>query len=159
MNALGVAVDGAHVYWANGRAIGRANLDGTGFECPMISGVSGYGVVVDALGPPPSNNLGPFPSNEFRFGKAKRKKERGSAKLTVKVPGPGQLKLAKTKYVQSKHKHPSQSVKLRLSVRPRGKAEKRLNKRGKVKVKAKVTFAPPCVASSTKSKKITLVKR
>jgi hypothetical protein len=44
-------------------------------------------------------------------------------------------------------------------VKPRGKAKKRLNKRGKAKVKAKVTYFPDCGTSDTKSKKIKLVKR
>ena len=37
-NPLGVAVDGAHVYWANGtNTIGRANLDGTGANQSFIA--------------------------------------------------------------------------------------------------------------------------
>lgn len=41
-NGCGVAVDGAHVYWANsaGDTVGRANLDGTGLEPSFITGAS-----------------------------------------------------------------------------------------------------------------------
>ena len=75
LNAGGVAVDGAHVYWANldtgGSAvsslygttagIGRANLEGTGVDQCFIRSADAYGVAVDALGPPPSSDLGPPP--------------------------------------------------------------------------------------------------
>src|SRR5690242_16104423 len=46
----GVAVDGAHIYWANegyfgsGTTIGRANLDGTDVDQEFISGVSEWAV-------------------------------------------------------------------------------------------------------------------
>jgi virginiamycin B lyase len=43
----GVAVYGAHIYWANGSTIARANLDGTGVRT-LITGVNGAeGVAVD----------------------------------------------------------------------------------------------------------------
>jgi hypothetical protein len=51
MGTCGVAVDGAHVYWANESpgSIGRANLDGTGAEENFITaaGTSPCGVAVD----------------------------------------------------------------------------------------------------------------
>jgi virginiamycin B lyase len=44
----GVAVDDAHVYWANYATIGRANLDGTGVDQSFITGVNfACGVAVD----------------------------------------------------------------------------------------------------------------
>ena len=50
--ARGVAVDAAHVYWANvfdHKTIGRANLDGTGVDQSFITGASSpAGVAVDA---------------------------------------------------------------------------------------------------------------
>ncbi len=50
VSPCGVAVDGAHIYWASrgGMAIGRANLDGSAPERTFISGVSTpCGVAVD----------------------------------------------------------------------------------------------------------------
>jgi virginiamycin B lyase len=51
-NPCGVAVDAAHLYWANnvaGGTIGRANLDGTGVNQSFIGGAnSPCGVAVDA---------------------------------------------------------------------------------------------------------------
>jgi virginiamycin B lyase len=44
----GVAVDGAHIYWANRATIGRANLDGTGANQDFITGAPNpSGVAVD----------------------------------------------------------------------------------------------------------------
>src|SRR5918911_416018 len=44
----GVAVDGAHIYWANRATIGRANLDGTGASQNFIPGaLNPSGVAVD----------------------------------------------------------------------------------------------------------------
>ena len=151
VDPVGLAVDGAHVYWTSSAAIGRANLDGTDVAAKLI-GVSAtpYGVAVDALGPPPSS--------EFSFGKAKVNKKRGSAKLTVKVAGPGELKLAKTASVKGQHERAEQSGKETLTIKPRGKAKQKLKKGGKAKVKAKVTFTPDGGTSDTKSKKIKLVK-
>ncbi len=169
-----MAVDGVHVYWANlgngysGTAslyshspgIGRASLDGTGVDQCFIRNANTYGVAVDALGPPPSSDPGPPPSDEIRLSKAKLNKKRGLAKLTVKLPvGPGELYLDKTKKVQGQHKGPVAAGKLTLPVKPRGGAKMRLSKTGKAKVKAKVTYIPDCGPSDTKSTKIKLVKR
>ncbi len=46
---VGVALDAAHVYWANNGTIARANLDGTGVNQRFITGASSpEGVAVDA---------------------------------------------------------------------------------------------------------------
>ena len=153
--ARAIAVNDTHVYWTGGPLIGRSNLDGSSVIQCFITGTDARGgVAVDALGPPP----GPPPSNELRLGKAKLNKKRGSAKLTVKVPGPGKLKLAQTGSVKGQHERADQ-CEPKLSVKPRGKAQKRLNKRGKAKVKAKVTYTPDGGTSDTESTKIKLVKR
>ena len=153
--ARAIAVNDTHVYWTGGPLIGRSNLDGSSVIQCFITGTDARGgVAVDAVGPPP----GPPPSNEFRLGKAKLNKKRGSAKLTVKVPGPGKLKLAQTGSVKGQHERADQ-CEPKLSVKPRGKAQKRLNKRGKAKVKAKVTYTPDGGTSDTESTKIKLVKR
>ena len=51
VNPYGVAVDGAHVYWANytgtTNTIGRANLDGTGVDQSFITGATACGLAVD----------------------------------------------------------------------------------------------------------------
>jgi hypothetical protein len=121
---VGVAVDAAHVYWANQGmlldsvttgTIGRANLDGTGADNRFITGAddstrsrsaSPSGVAVDAL-------------RSFSFGKVKRNKNRGTAKLTVVVPGPGELELARTKKV----KRAKQGADAAGRVKPAGQVE------------------------------------
>jgi hypothetical protein len=51
LNASGLAVDRAHVYWSDPRlGIGRANLDGTG-QRDLIQNIGPYSIAVDALGP------------------------------------------------------------------------------------------------------------
>jgi hypothetical protein len=102
---------------------------------------------------------GAQPSNDFSFGKVKKNKRKGTAKLTVKVPGAGELDLAKTKKVKPDEETAEAAGKEKLSIRPKGKAKKKLNNRGKAKVKAKVTFAPTGGSPNTESKKIKLVKR
>jgi hypothetical protein len=125
--------------------------------------------------PPPAGAPVPIvgtPPNEFRFGKVKKNKKKGTAKLTVKVPGPGELELATTKNIK-----PDQGLseggsfigaagKKPVSIKPRGKAKKKLNTKGKATVKAKVTYTPVGVLDggvdgdpNTESKKIKLIKR
>jgi hypothetical protein len=113
------------------------------------------------------------PPNEFGFGKVKKNKKKGTAKLTVKARGPGELELAKTKnikpdqglaeggsFIQAAGKKP-------VSIKPRGNAKKKLNTKGKATVKAKVTYTPVMLDNvgselgdpNTESKKIKLIKR
>ena len=95
-------------------------------------------------------------SNEFSFGRVKKNKKKGTAKLTVKVPGPGKLKLAKTKKVNGKKKQADTAGKVRLPIKPRGKATKKLKGKGKAKIKAQVTYTPDGGEARTKTKKLKL---
>ena len=91
--------------------------------------------------PPPCPSGGPAPaSNDFSFGKAKKNKKRGTAKLTVIVPGPGGLELAKTKKVKGDDERAEAEGSVKLTVKSKGKAKRRLNRRGKAKVTAAVTY-------------------
>jgi lysophospholipase L1-like esterase len=101
----------------------------------------------------------PPPSNEFSFGKVKKNKRKGTAKLTVGVPGPGELELAKTKSVNADEESAESAGKDKLSIKPKGKARKKLNDKGKAKVKANVTYTPDGGTPNTEDKKIKLVKR
>ncbi|MGH3452443.1 MAG: hypothetical protein ACRDQW_17435 [Haloechinothrix sp.] len=96
------------------------------------------------------------PTNEFSFGKAKRNKRRGTAKLTVNVPGPGELELAKTRKVKADDEPVEAAGEETLRVKPKGKAKKKLNKGGKAKVKAKVTYTPDGGAPNTERKRVKL---
>jgi hypothetical protein len=99
-------------------------------------------------------------SNEFEFGKVKRNKRKGTAKLPVEVPGPGDVALAKT----AKVKGDSEEVvgtagTATLNVKARGKAKKKLTEKGKAKVRAVVTFTPLGGDPGTEAQKIKLKKK
>ncbi len=98
-------------------------------------------------------------ANEFSFGKVKKNKRRGTAKLTVNVPGAGELDLAKTKKVKADDESAEDAGKEKLAIKPKGKAKKKLNDKGKAKVTAEVTFTPDGGTPNTEDKKIKLVKR
>jgi hypothetical protein len=98
-------------------------------------------------------------ANDFSFGKVKKNKRRGTAKLTVNIPGGGELELAKTKKVKADDESAEDAGKEKLSIKPRGKAKKKLNTKGKAKVKAEVTFTLGGGSPNTEDKKIKLVKR
>lgn len=105
------------------------------------------------------DEVGPRPSNAFRFGKAKKNKRKGTARLTVKVSGPGELQLAKNRKVKGREKGVDAADKQRLLIKPRRKARKKLAARGKAKVRAKVTYTPDGGEPRTRSKRVRLVKR
>ena len=161
----GVAVDGQHLYWASLGApgsIGRANLDGTGADRDFIPGRYGYpnpvdpgcGVAVDAL------------SSDFSFGKVKKNKSEGTAKLTVELPGAGTLDLARTNKVRDDHVSAEHGGTVQVLLKPNDKTRRKLKAKGKVTVEAKVTYwlgpGGPWLRRGEPydaSKKINLVKR
>jgi hypothetical protein len=104
-------------------------------------------------GPPPEA------PNDFSFGKVKKNKRKGTAKLTVNVPGAGELDLAKTRKVQADDESAEDAGKEKLLIKPKGKVKKKLNTKGKAKVKANVTFTPEGGEPRTESKKVGLKKR
>ncbi len=99
-----------------------------------------------------------LPSNEFSFGKVKRNKRKGTAKLTVELPGRGELTLD-GKRLKDAEKQPTAAGDVRLLVKPKGKLARKLRKRGAAKAKAKVTYEPTGGVENTKSKKVKLIRR
>jgi streptogramin lyase len=145
------AVHGGQLYWTDsgGDSIGRANLDGSGADRKFITGAkSPEGIAVDSIG-----------QDEFSFGKVKRNKKKGTAKLTVNVPRAGGLVLAKTKKVKGAQKRAEAPGSVKLRIKPKGKAKKKLGKKGKAKVEAEVTYTPDGGAPSTKAKRVKLKKK
>jgi hypothetical protein len=111
-------------------------------------------------GPPGGGSPGDgSPSNEFSFGKLKKNKRKGTAKLTVEVPGPGVLALTETEKVKGTDEQADAEGGEKVAIKPKGKAKKKLNKKGRAKVKAEVTYSPEGGASNTDSKKVGLKKR
>jgi hypothetical protein len=99
------------------------------------------------------------PSNDFSFGKVKKNKRRGTAKLTVEVPGPGDLDLAEGKKVKGAEARAETAGAVRLPIVPRGKAKRRLKRKGKAKVAPAVTFTPDGGEPNTESTQIKLKRK
>jgi len=112
---------------------------------------------------------GAVPSNDFRFGKLKRKKKKGIAILIAFVPGPGEIGLrgpgirpigggASASRITS-------GGRVKLKIRPHQKGKKahklrvRLRNKGKAKRKVKVTYTPSGGVPNTKKRKVKLVKK
>ena len=163
----GVDVDGSHLYWSNGgttNTIGRANLDGSGVNQSFITGSSDPGgVAVDSLTLPPSPPAGPSASNAFSFaGKPRLNKRKGTATLTIDIPGAGTLVLAGNGIAgqsATAAKVTSAASQVTLIVRSKGKKKRALNRKGKVKVVANVTYTPTGGSPNTQSQRIKLIKR
>ena len=98
------------------------------------------------------------PSNAFSFGKLKRNKRKGTAKLTVTVPGRGSLSLT-GKGLRASARDAAAAGEVALPVKAKGKAAKRLRRKGKLKRKAEVTFAPPGNDANTAAKRVKLIRK
>jgi DNA-binding beta-propeller fold protein YncE len=123
--------------------------------------------LIQKFGEPGTRNP-PCPSNEFSFGKIHKNKHKGTALLTVIVLGPGELVLrgkglrkqrpGAAAALSSKAVTAAGKVKLLVKTK-KGKKRRKLNRRGKVKVRAKVTYTPTNGDPLTKTKRIKLIKR
>jgi Ca2+-binding RTX toxin-like protein len=130
----------------------RASVDSVNPDCENV----------DFLPEEGDGGGGTAPSNDFTFGTVKKNKRKGTAKLTVEiVEGPGELDLTKTKKVKRDDEavEAEGATEERLTIKPKGKARKKLNKKGKAKVKAEVTYTPDGGEPNTQSKKLKLRKR
>lgn len=104
-----------------------------------------------------SGEISILASNDFRLGKLKRNKRRGTATLTAVVPGPGTLTLT-GKGVRRARKRAARAGKVKLPVKTVGKAARRLNGTGKTKLRLKVVFAPDGGPPATKRRPAVLKK-
>jgi YVTN family beta-propeller protein len=100
----------------------------------------------------------PVVSNTFKFGKLKRDRNNGSAKLQISVPDAGVLTLTGKK-VRLNKRRAAKAGKVTLTVRPKAKVSKTLKRRHHVKVHFRVKFSPTGGTASTKGKTIKLVQR
>ncbi len=101
------------------------------------------------------------PPNDFTFGKVKKNKKKGTAKLTVNVPFPGvgALELAKSKKLKGDETRSAAEGSVKLKVRPKGKTKDKLAETGKAKVTAEVTYTPDGGDPNTKTKRIKLKRK
>jgi 6-phosphogluconolactonase (cycloisomerase 2 family) len=99
-----------------------------------------------------------LPSNQFSFGKLKRNKRKGTAKLPVSTFEHGSLELAGKGLKVASAELPD-AGEVKLLVKAKGKKAKRLRKRGKVKVQPAVTFTPTGGEANTQSKRVKLRRK
>jgi hypothetical protein len=97
----------------------------------------------------------------FSLGKkAKANRRKGTAILAVRVPGPGTLTLSGKQLAQQKRTRNAASTgTVKLLVKAKGKAKKALARKGKVKVKAIVTFAPQVGSPASQTKTLVLKRK
>jgi hypothetical protein len=158
----GTAIHASRLYWANAEegTVSRSNLDGSAPDFAFIRGAGQVGgLAVNSLGPGGGDGGDGDDANDFSFGKVKKNKRKGTAKLTVNVPGAGELKLAKTKKVKADDESPEDAGKEKLAIKPKGKAKRKLNDKGRAKVNAEVTYTPDGGEPNTQSKKVKLAKK
>jgi YVTN family beta-propeller protein len=100
----------------------------------------------------------PIPSNSFRFGKVKKNRKKGIAKLQITLPGPGALTLAgkKVRFVKAKA---ATAGTVTLTIRAKTKANKVLKRRHRLKVHFRVKFTPTGGSPSSKGKTLTLIRK
>jgi virginiamycin B lyase len=101
-------------------------------------------------------------ANEFTLRRKKptrRNRRRGNAKLLAEgVPGPGQLVL-RGRGIRKVTADVEEAGTVGLKVRAKGRRKRALNHRGRVRVKARVTFSPFGGEPNTKLKRVKLVRR
>jgi hypothetical protein len=117
---------------------------------------------VEDSSPPPGGGGEPSPTtgtcDDLTLGKAKRNKEKGTAKLTAQVPCAGSVEIA-GKTVKGAEKQAPAAGEVKLPVKPKGKAKRKLNDDGKAKVRVEVIFTPTGGAPVAEDAKLKLVKK
>jgi hypothetical protein len=100
------------------------------------------------------------PSHDLTIGKLKKNKAKGTATLEVTLPGPsaGTLTLG-GKGLKSQTKAIAGQTSLKLKVIATGSTLKALRKRGKRKVKIKVTYTPTGNSALTKTRSTKLIRK
>lgn len=101
------------------------------------------------------------PSNEFRLGRVKLDRKRGTAQLEAQVPGPGSLRLggrgvAALPRKKGRARVVSAQGTVFLALGAAGKAQKTLLKRGSVKLRVQVSYLPDGGTQRTKSRNVQL---
>jgi hypothetical protein len=98
------------------------------------------------------------PTNAFAFGKVAPNKNKGTATVSVNVPNAGALVVGGNGVKRASQTVTAPGV-VKLRIGAKGKQLRTLNKTGKVKVAAKVTFTPTGGDPKARSKQLSLKKR
>lgn len=91
----------------------------------------------------------------YRFGKVKRNKKKGIARLIVRVGTPGNL-VVSGKKVKKRTRAAKEAGKVTIPILAKGKALKTLKRTGKVKVGFRFAYTPTGGATSVQSRKVVL---
>ncbi len=94
---------------------------------------------------------------DFKVGKLKKKRRKGTGRLTVTVDGPGTVTLGGAG-VKRASVRSSKAGTVELSVAAKGKSLKTLEKTGEVKIKAKISFTPEGGPANVRQVQLTLAK-
>jgi hypothetical protein len=98
------------------------------------------------------------PSSAFRFAGLKLNKAAGTATLTVTVPGPGSLVLV-GKGIKRVSRSAAAAGQVKLMIAPAKKLKRELQKAGKAKVTAEITFTPLGGDPGRRPKTLKLIER
>ncbi len=176
--ASGLALAGPDLYWSNfregsGASLVRAELQGAGSTIePFLPTVAGGSIAANSAGPtsppltpptgppaPPPPPAAPAPPSTstppFKLAKLKLNPKAGTASLLVDLPGPGKLVLAGRGLIGAKQTV-AKAGSTTLTLKPSAATRATLEKLGKKKVTAKITFTPRGGTPRTASKPVTL---
>ncbi|MFL5872034.1 MAG: hypothetical protein ACJ75T_00975 [Solirubrobacterales bacterium] len=151
LGPCGIAVDAHSVYWGNAQSdsLGRANLDGSGAEQRFVAGAEDpCGVAVDQLGGAGGSGQGAAPSsqvsNRFDFGRLRKNRTRGIARLEVILPGPGTVSLRGRRIVAREVSSPASAspAAVQLLITPKPGTRRILRAVGRAGAYFAVTFSP-----------------
>ena len=151
---VAITGDGAHLYVTNN---GSDDVNGYAIDAssgaltelgnsPFASGMHPLGITIPHE-----------PSNEFSFGKLRKLKRKGKARLSLKLSGPGGVALG-GKDVKKRGLHAG-GDECRLLIAATGKKRRRLRRSGSSRLALKVSYTPDGGSAKTKDKRVRLIKR
>ena len=89
----------------------------------------------------------------------KLNKKKGTATVAVIVPGPGTMRLVGSKKVKKASKTAKIAGTVKLLLKAKGKGLRSLKRNGRVKVRARFTFAPTGGTPASRTKVVKLVRK
>jgi hypothetical protein len=121
------------------------------------TGVSQVTITAPDPPDPPKPPVTVKPSNVFGFGKLKRDNHKGTARLSIALPGPGTLVLG-GKGLVAKRRSVTAAGTVTLALKAKRPLARLLQRTGKAKTRATITFVPTGGDANTRTKTIKLVK-
>lgn len=99
-------------------------------------------------------------SNRFSLGRLRRDRGNGTASIAVKLPGPGRVSVRGAGLVhRARVVHRlSAGVTAELPIKAKGSTRQLLDRRGRARVKVRITYVPTAGSPRTKLKALSLIK-